>query len=109
MERGVNVNDWPANDREANSEEVLAIEPPLTSTQDLGPCLYLGPAGQRCGRRAVKDGFCAMHQSGLSRASLRQPDVKRSRVLAAILGILGVLWPLLADLIREITRWLHSH
>src|ERR1700722_19271843 len=29
---------------------------------DLGPCLYLGPAGQRCDRRAARDGFCSRHQ-----------------------------------------------
>jgi len=109
MERGVNVNDWPANDRDANSEEVFAIDPPSTPSQDLGPCLYLGPAGQRCSRRAVKDGFCAIHQPGQSRVTVRQQDAKRSKIVAAILGILGVLWPLLADLVREITRWLHSH
>jgi hypothetical protein len=26
---------------------------------DQGPCLYLGPRGQRCGRRATAGGFCA--------------------------------------------------
>jgi hypothetical protein len=112
MERGVNVNDWPANEGDANSEELFPIAPSTPTTQDLGPCLYLGPAGQRCSRRAVNDGFCAIHQpgqSGQSRVAVRPPAAKRSRVVAAILGILGVLWPLLADLVREITRWLHSH
>jgi hypothetical protein len=111
MERGVNVNDSLANDSDANSHGLFSVAP-STTAQDLGPCLYLGPAGQRCSRRAVNDGFCAVHQpgqSGQSRPAVRRPAAKSSRVVAAILGILGVLWPLLADLVREITRWLHSH
>jgi hypothetical protein len=109
MERGVNVNDSLANDGDANWQGPFSVAPSTSTTQDLGPCLYLGPAGQRCSRRAVNDGFCAIHQPGQSRAAMRQPAAKPSRVVAAILGILGVLWPLLADLVREITRWLHSH
>jgi hypothetical protein len=109
MERGVNVNDWPANDGDAGSQELFPVESPVATAQDLGPCLYLGPAGQRCSRRAVRDGLCAIHQRGQTPAAVRLPGAKRSRLAAAIIGILGVLWPLVADLIHEITRWLHSH
>src|SRR6202008_830858 len=35
-----------------------------TSDVDLGPCLYFGPPGQRCDRRASKDGFCSRHHAG---------------------------------------------
>ncbi len=74
---------------------------------DQGPCLYFGPAGQRCDRRAVEGGFCSRHQpadrTGGSR-SLSVPEVSKRALGAA--GILAVLWPILADLIRELLRLL---
>lgn len=75
-----------------------------TSDSDHGPCLYLGQSGQRCNRLAVEGGFCELHQPG---ATVRRLVTKPSRVLAAILGILGVLWPIVADFVHEISRWIH--
>ena len=80
-----------------------------TTQPNLGPCLYFGPAGERCDRRAVEDGFCARHQqsrAGWSAAAtpLSIPQVTKRAVGAA--GIIAVLWPILADLIREIIRLL---
>jgi hypothetical protein len=76
---------------------------------DLGPCLYFGPAGERCDRRAVEDGFCARHQQSragwtAASSSLSIPQVTKRAVGAA--GLIAVLWPILADLIREIIRLL---
>jgi hypothetical protein len=70
---------------------------------DQGPCLYLGPSGQRCGRRAVAGSFCARHQPGTSQ-TLSLPQISRRSV--AVIGLLAVLWPVLADLIRELVRLL---
>lgn len=89
-----------------DGREMLPMNLPSgTASDDQGPCLYLGPAGQRCNRRAVEGGFCALHQPGAVAAKLAKP----SKIVAAILGILGALWPFVSDFIREILRFLHSH
>ena len=69
-----------------------------TSAADLGPCLYLGPAGQRCDRRAIADGFCSRHQPDAPTASTPFFTPKK---LAAFLIALAMLWP-------EITRFLSA-
>jgi hypothetical protein len=79
--------------------EVL-VEP--SRNLDLGPCLYLGPAGQRCDRRAVEGGFCSRHQPGAIREALRTQVPRRT---LAVIGVLAVLWPVLADLVRELIRF----
>jgi len=72
---------------------------------DQGPCLYLGPAGQRCDRRAIASGYCSKHQlaslPGLQ-PSLSIPQISKRALGAA--GILAVLWPILFDFIRELLR-----
>lgn len=77
---------------------------PVAKKYDHGPCLYLGSKGQRCSSPASADGFCAKHQPGAAKAA----SGTASR-LAAGIGILAALWPALADLIREVIRWIHSH
>jgi hypothetical protein len=86
----------------------------LKTSSDQGPCLYFGPQGQRCDRRAVADGFCRRHlpaQLGLP----SQPGVARSgskpfaRVIAVGIAIFAALWPVIADLLREIFRWINAH
>jgi hypothetical protein len=72
--------------------------------QQFGPCLYLGPEGQRCNRPALEGGFCSRHDPNAVKSKISVP----SRVAAASLGILGVLWPYVADLVKEIIRWMHS-
>jgi hypothetical protein len=71
---------------------------------DLGPCLYFGSAGQRCDRRATANGYCSRHQpaSLLGAPSLSIPQISKRALGAA--GILAALWPILADLIRELLR-----
>jgi hypothetical protein len=91
------------------------VAPAIRKTSsDQGPCLYFGPQGQRCDRRAVADGFCRRHlpaQLGLP----SQPGVARSgskpfaRVIAVGIAIFAALWPVIADLLREIFRWINAH
>jgi hypothetical protein len=89
-----------------DGREMLSMNLPSGSaSDDQGPCLYLGPSGQRCNRRAVEGGFCALHQPGAVAAKIAKP----SKIVAAILGILGALWPFVSDFIREILRFLHPH
>lgn len=71
---------------------------------NLGPCLYLGPAGQRCYRPAVKGGFCAQHQPGAT--AIRKAG-KPAKWVAAIGGIVGVLWPYIYDFLHELFRIFH--
>ncbi len=79
---------------------------------DQGPCLYLGPQGQRCDRRAIANGFCARHlpsklgEPGVAPRSFRRP---LSRIIAVGFAILAALWPVVADVVREIIRWIHAH
>ncbi len=85
-------------------QAVIAASP--TPGADEGPCLYLGPAGQRCYQPAVNGGFCAAHQPG---ATPRAKMGKRGKLLAAIAGIAGVVWPYVYDFVREIIRIFHPH
>jgi hypothetical protein len=79
-------------------------EPANAGRGNLGPCLYLGPAGQRCNRPALAGSFCAKHRPGGIASAVRNP----SRVLAATGAIVALLWPYIEDLVREIIRWTHS-
>jgi hypothetical protein len=74
---------------------------------DQGPCLYLGPRGQRCDRRATNAGFCAIHQpDGAATSGISKPSKK---FIASLLAIAAVVWPYLADIVREVIRWIHAH
>lgn len=75
------------------------------TAKNWGPCLYLGSSGQRCARPALESGFCAVHSPGSG--AVITPN--RRRVLAAVAAILGILWPYVDDVVREIIRWMHSH
>jgi hypothetical protein len=88
---------------------------------DQGPCLYFGPQGQRCSRPAIANGFCARHMPAqlgqsakLGTATYARPGAAalRSRPLARIIAvgiaIFAALWPVVADLLREIIRWIHA-
>lgn len=71
-----------------------------------GPCLYLGPEGQRCYRQAVKAGFCAAHQPGVAlRGRIGKPSKK---MVAAAAGIGGVLWPYIYDFVHALIRLIHA-
>jgi hypothetical protein len=92
IERSVNVNAMP--------DSTSGGAP---SRDEQGPCLYFGPRGQRCDRRALENGYCSRHQTGAQEEFLRTHVPRR---VVAVLGLLAVMWPLLADLIREILRFL---
>jgi hypothetical protein len=95
-----------------------AMEPPESdfgiasggkvAVADLGPCLYLGPAGQRCRNRATASGFCSRHQANANSSGTPadKPLLSPKRV-GAILTIIALLWPVLADLVRELIRYFH--
>ena len=73
--------------------------------EEWGPCLYLGPSGQRCARPALEGGFCAVHS-----ARLRRGDHPESEAGAGgRRRDCGILWPYVDDVVREIIRWMHSH
>jgi hypothetical protein len=79
------------------------IRKAIAST-DQGPCLYLGPSGQRCNKRALASGFCAAH--GPNATMGRATNPRRWWAVAA--AIAGLLWPYLEFVLREIIRWAHS-
>ncbi len=70
---------------------------------DFGPCLYFGPAGQRCDRRATRDGFCQRHQPRMPTISAPFLTPKK---LAAFLIALAMLWPELTRFLSALARLL---
>jgi hypothetical protein len=68
-----------------------------------GPCLYLGPQGQRCDRPALEDGFCAIHSQD---AVVPGPGIWFRR-LAALLVAAAILWPIIEALLEELSHWRH--
>jgi hypothetical protein len=102
MERDVRVNaEYFEDYLEGTEEEPAGMPVSLAGSADHGPCLYLGPGGQRCSRRALQGGFCALHQPGARRPMGSTPRAKR---VAAVIGALVALLPWLGDLIRELIR-----
>lgn len=75
-----------------------------SQASDQGPCLYLGPAGQRCERRAASGGFCQWHQPGAPRVKVVNSAARYEKRLAAIIAILAALWPLLMDFLHALAK-----
>jgi hypothetical protein len=97
---------WTAADSDETRARLRLSLPSGPNVADHGPCLYLGPSGQRCQRRAVEGGYCASHRPG----AIGVPKVEFSKkMLAAIIGVAAIVWPYIADIVREIVRWMHSH
>ncbi len=97
---------WTADGSDETRAPVRLSVPPHTNIADQGPCLYLGPGGQRCQRRALEGGYCASHRPGVIGA----PKIEFSKkTLAAIIGVAAIVWPYIVDIVREIIRWMHSH
>ncbi len=124
MERFLTVNDFPGSTGairpfSAHPTEGLDFQSGVSEADretgggslgsskghDQGPCLYLGPRGQRCHNPAIAGDFCTRHQPGGTPAASRNIP----RAAAAGIGILAAMWPVLADLLRELFRWIHSH
>jgi hypothetical protein len=89
-----------------NQASMRFDDPPGETAADqpwpYGPCLYLGPRGQRCDRPAGPDGFCTRHSP--EHAGDRRRIAKQ--VVAFLLLTLGLLWPLLHDFLRQISGWI---
>src|SRR5271165_5789312 len=75
--------------------------------RDQGPCLYLGPGGQRCGRPALAGGFCVAHSP--QGQGPKDRTANPARFWAAAGAIAALLWPYLEFVVREIIRWARSH
>jgi hypothetical protein len=75
-----------------------------TAESEQGPCLYFGPAGQRCSRPALAGGFCSRHSPD-ARTDAATTTIS-PRKLIAILAAAVALWPILADVIRAILRFI---
>src|ERR1700684_3339674 len=83
---------------------------PQSNGADQGPCLYFGPRRPRCSRRALAGGFCAFHQPGGARGGAPGATSKPSnKFVASVLAIIAVIWTYLADIVREVIRWIHAH
>ncbi len=107
MERRVTVNDRIERvelDVPEDLEAAAAPELPADRGSQ-GPCLYLGPQGKRCSRMAVDGGYCVKHHSD---PAWRLPGRSYTRVLAATIALVLIIWPYIADLVHDLIRWLSS-
>ena len=76
----------------------------MQTDHSAGVCLHLGSAGERCYRPAMIGGFCEKHDpERISRSPLAL-----ARMAAALLLLFAFLWPLIADVVRELQHWLHK-
>ena len=106
MERRVTVNDGIEQVELDVPPELRAEEStPRRPAASLGPCLYLGPRGERCSRPALEGGYCARHGGNPAAGS---PARSYTRVLAATLALIMLVWPYVSDLVRDLFRWLAS-
>lgn len=78
---------------------------PRPTAPDEGPCLYLGPKGERCERRALKGGFCAWHQPGAVRKKPAEGPSQLPKRLAAAIAIIAALWPFLMQFLHALARF----
>ena len=107
MERRVTVNDRierveievPEDLQPLESSEELAVQPENRSRN--GPCLYLGPAGERCAKTALEGGYCAKHHPD---PSLQDPGRSYGRVVVAAVALVAIAWPYIADVVRALLR-----
>ena|SRR5690348_9178169 len=106
MERRVTVNDRIERVELEVPEELEAspVSPQGCQNPSNGPCLYLGPGGERCSRSALAGGYCAQHGDPTFRVLGRN----YARVLAATIALVLIVWPYVSDLVRELLRWLAS-
>jgi hypothetical protein len=120
MDRFLTVNDFSGSfaRRDAQdfssrgSQDLSEPETGADPTETLapgpqGPCLYLGPQGQRCARPAIEGGFCARHQPGAIKPAPGRRGLPQ--IVGAGIGILAAMWPIIFDVVRAILRWIHSH
>jgi len=94
---------WPG--REDMPGDSPSVAAPAPGEKAYGTCLYFGPAGQRCDRPADPSGFCREHVGNIE----GKPSARPGRVIAAIMAILALLWPVLGDVVQFILRWIRQH
>ena len=94
---------WPGIGKEVEASRPLS--PTDSGAGKFGNCLYFGPAGERCHRLAGESGFCREHSGNREEADPRKPG----KILAAVIGILALLWPVIGDVVQFILRWLGGH
>ncbi len=107
----------PALEAEAEADAVAGVEETESAAaqQAAAPaagqnsCLYLGPQGQRCWRRAGPGGFCDRHAPAAFGAEPAPQPGPWLRRLVALLVASGLLGPLVVEMVREWLRWLWAH
>ncbi len=101
--------DIPPGVPAATSTATPTAAPQLASGPQLATrpmCLYLGPAGERCYRPALDNGFCPAHQPNASPSAVRDQSRARKKKAAATVGIIAALWPVIEELLRQLFRLL---
>ena len=66
-----------------------------------GICLHLGAGGKRCFRPALAGGFCERHDPERTSRSA----FSLVRLAAALFLLWALLWPVIADVVRELRQW----
>jgi hypothetical protein len=95
---------WPGTDE--MPEDSATVSAPASGKRSYGACLYFGPAGERCDRPAGESGFCRKHVGNIE----GKPSAKPGKIIAAVMAILALLWPVLGDVVQFIVRWIrHRH
>lgn len=94
---------WPGGDEGPESSDIAPARGSSGGTH--GTCLYFGPAGQRCDRPAGESGFCPAHLGNMQ----AKIPAKSGRIIAAVMAILALLWPVLGDVVQFIMRWIRQH
>lgn len=91
---------------DSGSDQPIFSQLPAIQVPNRPLCLYLGPAGERCYRPALDNGFCPSHQPNASPGALRDASRSRKKKAAATVGIIAAFWPLIEELIRQLLRLL---
>ena len=97
----------PPDSIDPNDPADQPMDSKAPTSGSLGPCLYLGPQGQRCDRAATDGGFCARHQPGAAKPTADRRGLPQ--IIGAGIGILAAAWPIVFEAVRAILRWLHRH
>jgi hypothetical protein len=66
-----------------------------------GPCLYLGPSGERCSKPALAGDYCTRHHPDPEK---RWPSRSYKRVLLASIALVAILWPYFQDAVQLLAR-----
>ncbi len=74
----------------------------IRTSSSSGTCLHIAHSGERCTRPARFGVFCERHDP----QATPRPMMPLVRMAAAVFLLMVFLWPLVADLVREIARWI---